>query len=141
MQPYSKFAEPYDHNYIQTNVYSGAARDIPDPDQHFRKFALDFLDHREKSRSTLRSANVKRAELAIDEANARGGYGGKPFRLLPRNDYDNWQANAVYGEDRPTTQEIWGSASNQAVKMIYDDKDWAISLAPSVRNPRTSCYG
>src|ERR1700733_9425073 len=32
MQPYSKFAEPYDHNYIHTNVYSGAARDIPDPD-------------------------------------------------------------------------------------------------------------
>ena len=31
LQPYSKFAEPYDHHYVQTNVYSGAARDVPDP--------------------------------------------------------------------------------------------------------------
>ena len=42
------------------------------------------------------------------------------------NDYDNWQANAVYGDDRPTDPTIWGSASNEAVKMIYDDQDWAI---------------
>ena len=29
--------------------------------------------------------------MAIDEANAAGGYGGKPFRLITHNDYDNWQ--------------------------------------------------
>jgi ABC-type branched-subunit amino acid transport system substrate-binding protein len=62
----------------------------------------------------------------VEEANARGGYGGKPFRLMLHNDYDNWQAKAVYGDDRPTDPTIWGSASNEAVKMIYDDKDWAI---------------
>ena len=66
------------------------------------------------------------AMLAVDQANARGGYCGKPFKLMPRNDYDNWQAKAVYGDNRPTSQDIWGSASNQAVKMVYDDKDWAI---------------
>jgi branched-chain amino acid transport system substrate-binding protein len=33
---------------------------------------------------------------------------------------------AVYGEDRPTDPTIWGSASNEAVKMVYDDQDWAI---------------
>jgi len=32
----------------------------------------------------------------------------------------------VYGEDRPTDPTIWGSASDEAVKMIYDDEDWAI---------------
>jgi ABC-type branched-subunit amino acid transport system substrate-binding protein len=42
------------------------------------------------------------------------------------NDYDNWQAKAVYGEDRPTDPAIWGSASNETVKMVYDDQDWAI---------------
>ena len=66
------------------------------------------------------------AQLAVEEANARGGYGGKPFRLMLHNDYDNWQAKAVYGDDRPTDPTIWGSASNEAVKMVYDDQDWAI---------------
>ena len=66
------------------------------------------------------------AQMAVDEANARGGYGGKPFRLMLHNDYDNWQAKAVYGDDRPTDPTIWGSASNEAVKMVYDDQDWAI---------------
>jgi ABC-type branched-subunit amino acid transport system substrate-binding protein/phosphoribosylcarboxyaminoimidazole (NCAIR) mutase len=66
------------------------------------------------------------AQLAVEEWNASGGYGGKPFRLMLHNDYDNWQAKAVYGEDRPTDPTIWGSASNEVVKMVYDDKDWAI---------------
>jgi ABC-type branched-subunit amino acid transport system substrate-binding protein len=64
--------------------------------------------------------------LAEEEANARGGYGGKPFKLMLHNDYDNWQAKTVYGDDRPTDPTIWGSASNEAVKMVYDDQDWAI---------------
>jgi branched-chain amino acid transport system substrate-binding protein len=66
------------------------------------------------------------AQLAIEEANAHGGYGGKPFHLMLHNDYDNWQAKTVYGEDRPTDPTIWGSASNEVVKMVYDDRDWAI---------------
>ncbi len=66
------------------------------------------------------------AQLAVEEANARGGYGGKPFKLMLHNDYDNWQAKAVYGDDRPTDSNIWGSPSDETVKMIYDDRDWAI---------------
>jgi branched-chain amino acid transport system substrate-binding protein len=66
------------------------------------------------------------AQLAVEEANARGGYGGKPFKLMLHNDYDNWQAKTVYGEDRATDPTIWGSASNEVVKMLYDDQDWAI---------------
>ena len=31
LSPYSKFAAPYDLNYIHPNIYSGAARDIPEP--------------------------------------------------------------------------------------------------------------
>ena len=66
------------------------------------------------------------AQLAVEEANARGGYGGKPFKLMVHNDYNNWQAQAVYGPNRPTDSTIWGSAADEAVKMIYDDQDWAI---------------
>jgi ABC-type branched-subunit amino acid transport system substrate-binding protein len=42
------------------------------------------------------------------------------------NDYNNWQAKAVYGDVRPTESAIWGSASDEAVKMAYDEQVWAI---------------
>ena len=128
MQPYSKFAEAYYRHYVQTNVYSGAARDIPDPDlKDLTEIRIGFLGPIDKNpEQVFGQRMLNGAQLAVDDANARGGYCGKPFKLLPRNDYDNWQAKAVYGDNRPMTQDIWGSASNQTVKMIYDDKDWAI---------------
>ncbi|MGA7695550.1 MAG: ABC transporter substrate-binding protein [Candidatus Sulfotelmatobacter sp.] len=128
MQPYSKFAEPYDLNYTQTNVYSGAARDIPDPDlKDLTEIRIGFLGPIDRNpEQVFGQRMLNGAQLAVDDANARGGYCGKPFKLLPRNDYDNWQANAVYGEERPTTQEIWGAGASQTAKMVYDDKDWAI---------------
>jgi branched-chain amino acid transport system substrate-binding protein len=49
------------------------------------------------------------AQLAIDEANAAGGYGGKPFHLMVHND-----------------QAVWGASSNEIVKMAYEDKVWAM---------------
>ncbi|HZM10299.1 MAG TPA: ABC transporter substrate-binding protein [Candidatus Limnocylindrales bacterium] len=128
LQPYSKFAEPYDHHYIQTNVYSGAARDVPDPDmKDLTEIRIGFLGPIDTNPDQVFGQRMLNgAQLAVDQANARGGYCGKPFKLMPRNDYDNWQAKAVYGDNRPTSQDIWGSASNQTVKMVYDDKDWAI---------------
>ena len=128
LQPYSKFAEPYYRHYIETNIYSGAARDIPDPDlKDLTEIRIGFLGPIDKNPEQIFGQRMLNgAQLAVDDANARGGYCGKPFKLLPRNDYDNWQAKAVYGDERPTSQEIWGAASNQAVKMVYDDQDWAI---------------
>jgi len=126
LSPYAKFAAPYDRNYIHPNIYSGAARDIPEP-KNLTEVRIGFfgpIEHNPESVFGLRMLHG--AQLAVDEANARGGYGGKPFRLLLHNDYDNWQAKAVYGEDRPTDPTIWGSASNEVVKMVYDDQDWAI---------------
>ena len=49
------------------------------------------------------------AQLAIDEANAAGGYCGKPFKLMVHND-----------------QAVWGASSNEIVKMAYDEKVWAM---------------
>jgi branched-chain amino acid transport system substrate-binding protein len=128
LQPYSKFAEPYDLNYVQTNVYTGAARDVPDPDlKSLKEIRIGFLGPIDNNPDQLFGQRMLNgAQLAVDQANAHGGYCGKPFKLLPRNDYDNWQEMAVYGDNRPTNQDIWGAASNQAVKMVYDDKDWAI---------------
>ena len=126
LSPYSKFAEPYDRNYIHPNIYSGAGRDIPEP-KDLTEVRIGFIgpiEHNPESVFGLRMLHG--AELAVEEANAHGGYGGKPFKLMLHNDYDNWQAKAVYGDDRPTDPTIWGSASNEAVKMVYDDRDWAI---------------
>jgi ABC-type branched-subunit amino acid transport system substrate-binding protein len=126
LSPYEKFAEPYDRNYIHPNIYSGAGRDIPEP-KNLTEVRIGFIgpiEHNPESVFGLRMLHG--AQLAVEEANARGGYGGQPFKLMLHNDYDNWQAKAVYGDDRPTDPAIWGSASNEAVKMVYDDEDWAI---------------
>ena len=126
LSPYSKFAAPYDLNYIHPNIYTGAGRDIPEP-KDLTEVRIGFfgpIEHSPEQVFGLRMLHG--AQLAVEEANARGGYGGKPFKLMLHNDYDNWQAKAVYGDDRATDPTIWGSASNEVVKMVYDDQDWAM---------------
>jgi len=126
MSPYSKFAAPYDFNYVHPNIYSGAGRDIPEP-KDVKEVRIGFfgpIDHNPEQVFGLRMLHG--VQLALEEANARGGYGGKPYKLMLHNDYDNWQAKTVFGEDRPTDPAIWGAASNETVKMVYDDQDWAI---------------
>jgi len=126
LSPYAKFAEPYDLNYVHPNIYSGAGRDLPDP-KDLTEVRIGFFGPvAPNPESAFGERMLHGAQLALEEANAHGGYGGKPFKLMMHNDYDNWQAKAVYGEDRPTDPTIWGSASNEVVKMVYDDKDWAI---------------
>ncbi len=126
LSPYSKFAAPYDLNYVRPNIYAGAGRDIQAP-KDLTEVRIGFfgpIEHSPEQAFGLRMLHG--AQLAVEEANARGGYGGKPFKLMLHNDYDNWQAKAVYGDDRATDPTIWGSASNEVVKMVYDDEDWAI---------------
>ena len=126
LSPYSKFAAPYDLNYVHPNIYVGGGRDIPEP-KDLTEVRIGFfgpIEHSPEQVFGLRMLHG--AQLAIEEANARGGYGGKPFKLMLHNDYDNWQAKAVYGDDRATDPTIWGSASNEVVKMVYDDQDWAM---------------
>ncbi len=128
LRPYGKFTTPYYEHYTNLVEYNGAAREVPDGDlKSLDEIRVGFLaplyDHPEQA---LGKRMLNGAQLAIDEANAAGGYCGKPFRLLVHNDYDNWQNSrtAQPGVDRPSA--IWGSASNDAVRMIYDDKVWAM---------------
>jgi ABC-type branched-subunit amino acid transport system substrate-binding protein len=126
LSPFAKFATPYDTNYVHPNIYMGAARDIPEP-KNLSEVRIGFMGpiaNGPEQAFGLRMLHG--AQLAIEEANARGGYGGKPFRLMLHSDYNNWQANAAYSEERPTDPAIWGAASNEAVEMIYDEQDWAI---------------
>jgi branched-chain amino acid transport system substrate-binding protein len=126
LSPYAKFASPYFENYTHPNIYLGAGRDLPEP-QGLTEVRIGFIGPIEHTPDQIFGQRMLHgAQLAIEEANARGGYGGKPFRLMLHNDYDNWQAKAVYGDDRSTDPTIWGSASNETVKMVYDEQDWAI---------------
>ncbi len=126
LSPYAKFAAPYDLNYVHPNIYAGAGRDIPEP-KNLTEVRIGFIGPIEHSPEQIFGLRMLHgAQLAIEEANARGGYGGKPFKLMLHNDYDNWQAKAVYGTDRSTDPSIWGAASDETVKMVYNDQDWAI---------------
>ena len=126
LSPFAKFAAPYDLNYTHPNIYSGAARDVPEP-KNVTEVRIGFfgpIEHNPEQVFGLRMLHG--AQLAVEEANDHGGYGGTPFKLMLHNDYDNWQAKTVSGEERPTDSAIWGAAANEVVKMVYDDQDWAI---------------
>jgi ABC-type branched-subunit amino acid transport system substrate-binding protein len=126
LSPFAKFAAPYDRNYTHPNVYSGAGRDIPEP-TGLTEVRIGFLGPIEHHpQQVFGERMLHGAQLAVEDANTRGGYGGIPYRLMLHNDYDNWQAKTVYGDERPTDPTIWGSASNEVVKMVYDEHDWAI---------------
>ena len=128
LRPFSKFTPPY-HEYYQDLVeYNGAARDIPDPDlSTLDEIRIGFLaplyDHPDQ---VLGNRMLNGAQMALDEANAAGGYGGKPFRIVTHNDYDNWQNSKSATSGVAKDSAIWGAASNDAVRMIYDDKVWAM---------------
>ena len=127
LRPFSKFTTPYYEYYQDLIEYNGAAREIPDPDlKNLTEIRIGFLaplyDHPDQ---VLGNRMLNGAKMAIDEANAAGGYGSKPFRLITHNDYDNWQiSSAATGMAKDSA--IWGSASNDAVRMIYDDRVWAM---------------
>jgi ABC-type branched-subunit amino acid transport system substrate-binding protein len=109
LRPYSKFAAPYYEHYTELVEYNGAAREVPDP-EGLSEVRVGFVgplySHPDQA---LGNRMLHGAQLAIDEANAAGGYCGKPFQLMLHND-----------------SAIWGASSNEVVKMVYDEKVWAI---------------
>jgi branched-chain amino acid transport system substrate-binding protein len=111
LRPFSRYTKPYYEHYTKTVEYNGPARDLPVPDlKDLTEVRIGFLgpiqDHRDQ---TLGRMMLNGATLAIEEANARGGYGGKSFKLMVHND-----------------SALWGASSNEIVKMIYDENVWAM---------------
>ena len=111
MRPFSKFTAPYYENYGKLVEYNGSARDVPTvKPEEVDEVRIGFLGPVENHPDQhLGTAMLHGAQLAIEEANARGAYGGKPFKLMVHND-----------------QAIWGASSNEMVKLAYDDKVWAM---------------
>jgi ABC-type branched-subunit amino acid transport system substrate-binding protein len=111
LRPYSKFTKPYYQHYTKSPEYNGAARDAATlKASDVSDVPISFLgpieNHKDRA---LGLSMLHGAQMAIDEANSRGGYGGKPFRLIVHND-----------------GALWGSSSNEIVKMVYDDKAWGM---------------
>jgi branched-chain amino acid transport system substrate-binding protein len=111
LRPFSKFTTPYHEFYQDLVEYNGAARDAFDPDlKDLSEIRIGFIgplyNHPDQA---MGNRMLNGATLAIEEANVAGGYGGKPFKLMLHND-----------------SAIWGAASNEIVKMVYDEKVWAM---------------
>ncbi len=111
MRPWAKFGTPYYEHYTNLVEYNGDAREVRDGDiKDLTEVRIGFIgplyDHPDQ---VFGHRMLNGAQFAIDEANAKGGYGGKPFKLTLHND-----------------SAIWGASSNEVVKMVYDDKVWAM---------------
>lgn len=111
LRPWAKFGTAYYEHYTNLVEYNGAAYDLPDPDlSTLNEIRIGFIgplyDHPDQA---FGERMLHGAQFAIDEANAAGGYCGKPFKLMLHND-----------------SAIWGASSNEVVKMAYDDNDWAM---------------
>ncbi|HEU5401169.1 MAG TPA: ABC transporter substrate-binding protein, partial [Terriglobales bacterium] len=111
LRPFSKFTTPYYEHYTDLVEYNGGARDIPDPDlNQLNEIRIGFIGPISNHPDEIFGRRMLHgAQMAIDEANTKGGYCGKPFKLMLHND-----------------SAIWGASSNEVVKMAYDDKVWAM---------------
>ena len=112
--PYRNFSKPYKEWFVDpdTLAYNGAARDRIDEEMlKSPTVNIGFLGPIENNpESPYGIAMLHGAQLAIEEANARGGYksssGGpsKPYALMIHNDV-----------------ALWGASSTEAVKMAFDE--------------------
>ena len=112
--PYGKFIKPYKEWYLtdDTLAYNGAAREqVIKEIIHSKTVNIGFLGPIENNpEAPYGLAMLHGAQLAIDEANAKGGYGvsgtssGRPYELKIHNDAAQW-----------------GASSTEAVKMAFDE--------------------
>jgi branched-chain amino acid transport system substrate-binding protein len=112
--------KPFKEHFLVQMESTGAGRGIPEPDQ-LDSVKIGFLgpivqtvsvatggaSHEE----TLGIPMLRACRLAIEEANARGGYLKRkiPFELCVRND------NA-----------LWGASGSEVIHLAYKDNVWAI---------------
>jgi branched-chain amino acid transport system substrate-binding protein len=120
VEPYGG-VKPFKEHFLVQMEYGGSGRGIPEPEQ-LDTVKIGFLgpimptvsvatggkSHNEES---LGIAMLRACRLAIEEANAQGGYLKRkiPFELCVRND------NA-----------LWGASGSEVIHLAYKDNVWAI---------------
>ena len=108
LRPFGRFVrEPYKQFFVEPLEYTGPGRDKPEPEVSTVKIGV--LAPVDRSHETYIGRPILwGAQLAIDQANAAGGYLGKPFELIVHNDTG-----------------LWGASANEIVSMSYEDSVWA----------------
>jgi ABC-type branched-subunit amino acid transport system substrate-binding protein len=112
--------KPYREHFLQQMEYTGPGRAIPEP-ADLETVKLGFIGPISPTVSVatggrsheeaLGNKMLQGSKLAIEEANARGGYLRReiPFELIVKND-----------------NGLWGASGNEIVDMAYKDEVWAI---------------
>ncbi|MCF6180893.1 ABC transporter substrate-binding protein [Lutibacter sp.] len=104
--PYNNFQKAYKYFFLESVPFLGAGREKLPP-KGLKEVRIGFLGPLEGSDLvSLGKQMLNGANLAIKEANDKGGYKGIPFKLMVHNDVG-----------------LWGAAANEVVKM-NDEKDW-----------------
>lgn len=120
VEPYGG-VKPFKEHFLLQMEYTGAGRSLPEP-EHVDTVKIGYLgpiaptvsvatggkSHNEEA---LGIAMLRAIRMAIDDANAAGGYVKRkiPFELCVRND------NA-----------LWGASGSEVIHLAYKDNVWAI---------------
>ena len=106
--PYENYQNAYMYHFHEPQLFLGAGREKPEP-TGLTEVRIGVLAPLEGSVMTPQGIQLfNGATLAAEEANAKGGYKGLPFTIMPHNDVG-----------------LWGAAANEVVK-IYDEGGWAV---------------
>jgi ABC-type branched-subunit amino acid transport system substrate-binding protein len=117
--PYG-YVTPYFEHFLEQMEYTGPGRAIPEPEQ-LDTVKIGFLGPIEPTVSVATGGKshaealgvdmMLGSQLAIEEANAAGGYLKRsiPFELVVHND-----------------NGLWGASGNEIIDMAYNKKVWAI---------------
>jgi ABC-type branched-subunit amino acid transport system substrate-binding protein len=106
--PYGNYQEAYKKHFIEEQAFTGAGREKPEP-KGLKEVRIGVLAPLEGNVLVPQGIQLLQgATLAMEEANAKGGYKGTPFKILAHNDVG-----------------LWGAAANEIVKM-GDEGVWAI---------------
>jgi branched-chain amino acid transport system substrate-binding protein len=112
--------KPYKEFFLLQMEYTGSGRGIPEP-ENLKSVKIGFIGPIMSTVSVATGGKsheevlgvkmLQGSQLAIEEANAKGGYFRRkiPFELLVTND-----------------NGLWGSSGNEIVKMAYNEKVWGI---------------
>jgi len=88
-------------------AYHGPERDEPDA-SGIKEIGIGFFAPSQSGSGVGRNM-WRGATLAVEKANADGGYRGKPFRLVCR-----WADNP------------WGAGSREMTRLVYEENVWAV---------------
>jgi ABC-type branched-subunit amino acid transport system substrate-binding protein len=107
LAPFRAYQSPYVFFFDERLEYLGPGRDKA-PLSELTEVRLGFVGPIEGSRhARLGRRMLQGATLAVEEANAEGGFDGLPFTLIVRNDLG-----------------LWGASSNEIVA-LHDAGAWA----------------